>query len=159
MKFKDIYLRITGISVPIGGIQWTPPVDQCRLAQQVLDRVADRRVLYVPLYRENEQACRSSALDLRQDMGVIVDASPPKSHVYNIAKAIQRASRTFMSKTDPLNFSSNDPATAIATRAIFEGHLIRFRERVGTEIANAAVAYGLDIEDELAAIIRFTKPD
>ena len=158
IEFKEILRRITGFSVPIFGIQWDPPPDQRRIARQVLDRMTDRRVLYAPYYRENERACQSSALDLRQDLGAIIDSAPEGTPVYKCAKDIQKACRIFMSGTDQLDFTARDPATAVATRSIFEQSLTHFRKSVGDAMKNLVAAYGLDVEDELAAILPFTKP-
>lgn len=134
-------------------------MDQTRLAQRVLDRLTDRRVLYAPHHRENEQACLSSALDLRQDMGSIIDEAPPRSPVYSAAKEVQKASRRFMSDVEELNFDAQDIATAVATRSIFERHLDRFRGSVGHATMNLVAAYGLDVDDELATLIPFSKPE
>jgi hypothetical protein len=158
IKFSDILRRITGISVPIFGIQWNPPTDQKRIAKQVLDRLNDRRVLYAPFYRENEAACLNSALDLRQDLSAIIDAAPAGSPVYKCAKNMQKACRVFMTETEQLDFNARDHATAVATRAIFEQGLTNFRSSVGEATKNLVAAYGLDVEDDLAAIIPFSKP-
>jgi hypothetical protein len=158
IRFSDILRRITGISFPIGGIQWNPPTDQRRLAKQVLDELNNRRVLYAPFYQENEQACINSALDLRENLKSIIDAAPDRSPVYKCAKEIQKACRTFMSKTEQLDFSVRDRATSVATRAMFEQSLTKFRRSVGETTKNLIAAYELDVEDELAAIIPFSKP-
>ena len=158
IRFSDILRRITGISVPIFGIQWAPPPDQRRIAEQVLDRLNNRRVLYAPYYQENEGACISSALDLREELSEIIDSAPAGSPVYKCAKNIQKACRVFMSKSEQLDFTVRNHATAVATRAIFEQSLTKFRGTVGEATKNLVAAYGLDVEDEVAAIIPFSKP-
>ena len=48
LKGKAIANRLTGISTPIGGISWTPPVNEKDKAKQLLVFLEDRRVIYHP---------------------------------------------------------------------------------------------------------------
>ena len=48
LKGKQLAKRLTGISTPIGGISWTPPIDEREVAKQLLVHLEDRRALYMP---------------------------------------------------------------------------------------------------------------
>jgi hypothetical protein len=47
LKGKQIAKRLTGISTPIGGISWTPPVDERDVAKKLLVFLEDRRALFM----------------------------------------------------------------------------------------------------------------
>ena len=47
MKFREIAARMTGLSIPIGGVSWQPPSDVTK-ARSIINFLEDRRVLYSP---------------------------------------------------------------------------------------------------------------
>jgi hypothetical protein len=66
MKSREIVSRITGLSVPVFGVQWNPPEAECVAARRVLAFLEDRRVLYVPSEMELPQHCVESVLRIRE---------------------------------------------------------------------------------------------
>ena len=50
MKFQEILSRITGLSVPVFGVSWTPPAAEVTIARRVVTFLEDRRVLYNPTW-------------------------------------------------------------------------------------------------------------
>ncbi len=49
MRFKDILLRITGISTPMFGVSWNPPQSERETVRRFISYVEDRRTLFYPL--------------------------------------------------------------------------------------------------------------
>ncbi|WP_291317406.1 hypothetical protein [Desulfuromonas sp.] len=45
ISFQKILQRITGISTPLGGISWSPPVNEIAVAERVVTMCEDRRVI------------------------------------------------------------------------------------------------------------------
>jgi hypothetical protein len=66
MKFREVIARITGISVPAFGLQWTPPEADRAIAKRVLTFLEDRRVLYVPSEMEVPYHGVQSVLHIRE---------------------------------------------------------------------------------------------
>jgi len=64
MKFNEILARLTGISVPIFGVSWTPPQAEVTVARRVLSFLEDRRVLYALRELEVPEACIGSVLEI-----------------------------------------------------------------------------------------------
>src|SRR5687768_8950801 len=46
MTFNDLTSRLTGMSIPIFGMSWTPPASERDAAKRVVTFLEDRRVLY-----------------------------------------------------------------------------------------------------------------
>ena len=66
LKGKELAKRLTGISTPIGGLSWTPPVDERDVAKQLLVFLEDRRALYMPYNLEVSPYVVDSVLEIRQ---------------------------------------------------------------------------------------------
>lgn len=66
MKFREIINRITGISVPVFGVQWNPPETEISKARRIITFLEDRRVLYAPENLENIDHCIESILRIRE---------------------------------------------------------------------------------------------
>jgi hypothetical protein len=54
MKFERILKNITGISTPIFGIQWNPPVVEINIAKDIILFLEDKRILFNPIDMEDE---------------------------------------------------------------------------------------------------------
>lgn len=66
MHFREVVSRVTGLSVPVFGVQWNPPEAECVAARRVLAYLEDRRVLYVPSETEVPHHCVESVLRIRE---------------------------------------------------------------------------------------------
>ena len=66
LKGKQLAKRLTGISTPIGGISWTPPIDERNVAKQLLVFLEDRHALYMPYDMEVGPYVMHSIIEIRQ---------------------------------------------------------------------------------------------
>jgi hypothetical protein len=154
MKFSEIASRITGISVPIFGVQWNPPESELAVARRTIAFLEDRRVLYTPSELEMPYHCVESILHIREfltdELGKLDSASQISIHL----RAMRAACRKFLAAVQVsdrriIEFASHQGHYA---SWIFFSALGELRGVFGIHIANLAASHGLDVEDELATI-------
>jgi hypothetical protein len=155
MKFKDIIKRITGISTPIFGVSWNPEKTERDIARQVITFLEDRRVLYNPCEMECPNHCVQSVLQIREFLTSKIAETPEKTELSNSLRAMRAACRKFLNTT-------GDPRGDIIRYGFHDGHwaswkfisaLGELRGVFGVHVSKIAVAYGFDVENDLAAII------
>lgn len=155
MKFKDVIKRITGISTPIFGVSWNPEKTERDAARQVISYLEDRRVLYTPSEMECPDHCVQSVLQIRQFLTTKIGETPENTELSNSLRAMRAACRKFLNETD-------DPHGDIVRFGFQMGHfaswkflsaLGELRGVFGIHTAKIAVAYGIDVEKELATIM------
>jgi len=76
----------------------------------------------------------------------------PNTKIGKNLTALRKASRHFC---DAVGAPGFDAAPRPAQKSILSNELAKFRRAAGLEIGLIAIAYGLDVEDELASIIPF----
>jgi hypothetical protein len=152
MHPKEILARITGISIPMFGIQWQPQPAEIATARDLLRYLEDRRVLYRPFEMENSQHCVSSVLDMRQALTQSLKDLSPQSQLYKRIQKIRRACRDF---SDIVGAKKFDDAPLPVQNSILFRELERLRKTAGLAIAEVAIGFNLDVEDDLAAAIPF----
>jgi hypothetical protein len=155
MKFRETLSRITGLSVPVFGISWTPAVADVTVARRVVAFLEDRRVLFNPFSMEDPRHCIDSVIEIRKfltnEIGAIPDADNPLAA--NL-RAMRAACRKFV------DLIGERPEHR--THGMEHGHwaswgfgvaLGELRGVIGIHLASVAARYGLDIEDDLAEIL------
>ena len=155
MKFQEAASRITGISVPIFGIQWNPPEAQRSVARRVIAFLEDRRVLYSPSEMESPDHCVQSVLRIREFLTGELGKLEAGEELTNTLRALRAACRKFLDTVDA------DDRRAVRFGAsqghfaswIFNGAVGELRGVFGVHVATLAASYGLDVEDDLASII------
>lgn len=156
MKFKEIINRISGISVPIFGVQWNPPELEISKAKRLIEFLEDRRVLYTPDSMEVAEHCVKSVLEIRRFLTSELSDIDSDAELAKNLRAMRAACRKF------LNDVSYEDDRRIITFARDRGHYASWkfygslgimRGVFGVHIALIAVSYGLNVEDELASIL------
>jgi hypothetical protein len=154
MKFKEIAKRITGISTPFFGVSWNPDNTERDHAKEVIAFLEDRRVLFVPSEVEIPMHCVESILRIRECLTRKIGKLDQDSELSKSLRAMRAACRKFLDITG----ENNDLILFGAHR----GHYASWefisavgglREVFGLHIARIAVAYGIDIEEDLASIL------
>lgn len=155
MKFKEILNRLTGISIPIFGVQWSPSELEITKARRIISFLEDRRVLYNPGSLEVADHCVHSVLEIRKFLTSQIGEIDEKSQLAENLRAMRAACRKF------LNTVQNDEKEII-TFGLQPGHYASWiflpaigelRGVFGVHLAIIAAHYGLDVEGELASIL------
>lgn len=155
MKFREIVSRITGLSVPIFGVQWNPPEADCVMARRTLVFLEDRRVLFVPSEMEVPHHCVESILRIREQLTAELGQLASDTELARSLRAMRAACRKFLATVEA------DDRRAIRFGAdqghfaswIFNGAVGELRGVFGIHIARLAASHGLDIEGDLASIL------
>jgi len=155
MRFDEIKSRITGISCPVFGISWEPPESERDIAQRVIAFLEDRRVLYEPGELEDPRHCVESVLRIREYLTSELQHLGSESKLTEHLRAMRAACRKFLANVQC-------PEQRIIPNANYHGHyaswvfysaLGEMRATFGLHTAVVAAQYGLDVEDDLAAIL------
>jgi len=152
MHFNEILARITGVSVPIFGIQWQPSTPQIKVARDLMRELEDKRVLYRSEDLEGAHHCVYSVMDMRQKLTMSMQQVDTDDPLYKQLQKIRRASRSFC---DVIGSPKFDTLPAPVQTSLLNRELAKFRQVVDSAVGAISIAYGLDIEDELASIIPF----
>jgi len=155
MKFREIISRLTGLSVPVFGVQWNPPEAECVAARRVLAFLEDRRVLYVPSEMEVPHHCVESVLRIRAFLTGELGKLDREQKLAQILRAMRAACRKFLStvQADDHRIIQFGAEQGHFASWIFNGAVGELRGVFGVHIASLAASYGLDVEDELASIL------
>ena len=96
LKGKAIASRLTGISCPIAGINWEPPVDEQEKARKLIVFLSDRRVLYNPFHMEIGDYVIDSVLRIRERLIHDLEEIRSDSVLRESLLAMSAACRKFM---------------------------------------------------------------
>jgi hypothetical protein len=92
----DTARRITGISIPFGGIQWADPgPSDAEVVRQFVLFLEDRRVLYNAMHLEVVSQVEHSIHEIREECTKVLQALPPKVFAVTPIRTIRAASRRF----------------------------------------------------------------
>ena len=154
MRFKEILLRITGLSSPVFGVSWNPPESQIAIARRVVTFLEDRRVLFSPSEMEIPHHCVQSVIEIRHYLTGELQSLDADVELGNSLRAMRAACRKFMdkvgSRSEYIEFGAHQGHYA---SWVFLGALGELRGAFGIHLARLAVAHGLDVEGELASIL------
>lgn len=150
MKFKEIASRITGFSVPVFGVSWSPQEPEIAVARRVVTFLEDRRVLYNPYDLEVADQCVHSIVEIRGFLTNEIGRLAAGSNLAEHLRGIRAACRKFLNELGaggprivrPHRWGPYEPG--------FFMELGELRATIGFHIAAIAVMHGLDIEGELA---------
>jgi len=150
LKGKQLAKRLTGISTPIGGISWTPPVDERDVAKQLLVYLEDRRALYMPYDMEVGPYVMGSIIEIRQRLTKDLEQVSRSSVLGESLSAMRASCRKFLTDTqdDPKRSRYHWRMEGLIWQALGE-----LRAICGLHIARIACAYNLTIEEQLMPIL------
>lgn len=144
--------RMTGGSVPLGGVQWEYKDDDQEIARRVLNLLGDRRMLWRDFSLEIEEQCVQSATLARQELGKHLDNPEISSELARRVQLIQRLFRDFMDEVGPTGGDWDRHYRPMGTDPLSVA-LGRLRGLVGVQIGELAAEYDLDVSEDLATIV------
>lgn len=155
MNFTDIRERLTGISCPFFGISWNPTEIDRTKANRIIRFLEDRRILYNLYEQECPDHCVRSIIEIRHYLTDKIQEISPDTQLYGFVSAMRKASRKFLNQ-----FSDKDKDVRLYINNYdcisswkFNSALGELRGTFGIMIAQIAVAYGINVEEELASIL------
>ena len=167
VRAKEILRRINGFSIPIFGVQWTPPTSDRETVLKFLVYLEDRRALFNPFSAEVEDHVISSIHGIRGEctstVGNLSENAPGAVHIRVIASACRRFLDEPYPKFDDIMDHRRDPSFEQNERygglrrgthpAAFFTALGELRAFVGTQVAILAAIYKLEIHGDLVRIL------
>lgn len=146
IAFKEIAKRITGVSIPVFGIQWNPPESEREVVRETFIFLEDRRALYNDYAHELDHEVAESVLAIRNELTAALKRLPETTEAVASFKAMRAACREYLDTTRGDGRRWNGPFS-------FMTQLGRFRAIIGMHVAYLAVKYGIDIDGELARVV------
>ena len=147
LKGKAIASRLTGISTPIGGISWTPPVDEKDKAKRLLVFLEDRRALYHPYDMEVGDYVVESILQIRERLTDDLGEISKSSILGESLTAMRSACRKFLDDIQKPRGRRHWIGPEILNS------LGELRALFGIHVARLACAYDLEVGNELISIL------
>lgn len=122
------------------------------VARNLIRELEDKRVLYRPEEVEGHQYCVTSVDRMRNLLTDAMQKTRPNTPLGKASARLRRASRHFC---DIIGSPRFDELSHPIKKSVLGRELVKLREAAGLAIAEVSIAYGLDVEDELASIIPF----
>lgn len=152
--------RITGISLPFGGLQWADPgPSDAEIIRSFLLFLEDRRVLYNPMYLEVTHQVEHSIHEIRQECTKTLQALTPNAFGTLPIRTIREASRRFHDdQNESFRFFDDRWSGRDGSPAFFMA-LGAYRATVGQQVALLAAHYDIDVEGDLASVLPVLEND
>ena len=146
--------RITGISTPVGGVQWTDPgPSEAEVVRRFLIFLEDRRVLFNPFQLEIESQVEHSIHQIRKECTKALQSLPSAAPACDAIRSIRGACRVFHDEQHEEFPHFDGDFHAGRGRPGFFVALGAFRATVGYQVAILAGRHNIDLEGDLASIL------
>lgn len=154
MNFKDCLHRLTGISCPFFGVSWTPPESQRKIARKIINHLEARRVLYSAYEYETVGPVVNSVAEIKNFLTAELENTNENSELEKYIRAMRNACNKFLNSCrDDDKFRRNAHYRGCLDNWIFTSAIGEMRGVFGVMIGQISLAYGINVEDELAKII------
>ncbi len=148
VRFQDMLQRITGISTPFFGVSWNPSQVDRDVVKHLLAFLEDRRALYYPYEQELPSLVEESVHDIRRELSDALGKVERDSVAGEAFTLMRRACREFLDEVE--GRATAYGLNSFEDEAEYFMALGKLRGLFGIQVARLSVAYGIDIEDELA---------
>lgn len=146
--------RITGVSSPLGGVQWSDPgPPQRELVRRFLVELEDRRVLYNPMQLEVRSQADQSIHGIREACTKTLQHLGERDFAVLPVQAIRQACRRYHDEVGlEFRFFDHHARDPEGSPSFFMA-LGGFRMTVGYQVALLAGHYDIDVEGDLASVL------
>jgi len=153
---------MNGFSTPFGGLSWVPPTADVDVAREVIARVESKRVLFSTYSNEVPEHCVESVLEIRSFLTDLIAKGGAAEKLEQPLRLMRRHCLRFLERVGATESFVDARAR---DRVLFRDqrwhlHDYWFGEALGElrcgmalQIGVIAVAYRLDVEDDLAGIL------
>jgi hypothetical protein len=148
LKGRELATRLTGISTPIGGISWKPPVNERGRARRLLVYLAGQRALHYPYDKEIGSFVVQSVLDTRERITRDLEALSMDSLLRETLRAMRAVCRKFLDENQSPSAGYGWPYEAQLLSTLGE-----LRALFGIHIARIACAYDLEVDACLEGVL------
>jgi hypothetical protein len=148
LKGRELANRLAGISTPIGGINWKPPVVERDKARRLLVYLAGERSLHYPYDKEIGTFVVESILDTHERLARDIEDLSVDSILRQILRGMQAACRKFLDENQSPSAGYGRPYDAQLYCTLGE-----LRALFGIHIARIACAYDLEVDVCLGDIL------
>jgi hypothetical protein len=148
LRGRELATRLTGISTPIGGMSWKPPVDERDKARRLLVYLAGQRALHYPYNKEIGAFVVQSVLDTRERITRDLKALSMDSLLRETLRAMQAICRKFLDENQSPSAGYGWPYEAQLLSTLGE-----LRALFGIHIARIACAYDLEVDACLGGVL------
>jgi len=148
IKYNQIAKSLTGFSTPFFGVSWNPPETDRDIVRKLITFLEDRRALYNPYNIETPMFVDQSLLEIRKELTNTLQKIGDNPEMSPHLRAMRAACRKYMNETG----NQARPRFHFRDFEVFAA-LGELRAVFGMHIAQLAVKYGIDVEDELASIM------
>ena len=149
ITYQNIAKRITGVSIPVFGISWTPPVLDRDIAKKLISYLEDRRALFYPYDMEVSYHVKESIKQIRAYITDLLQQIDNDSALIPNLKLMRAACRKYLDDNPNTNkrhryFGPEDIISLGELRGVF-----------GRNLAEICVKFGINLESELEEILPF----
>ena len=148
IPFSKIIKSMNGISTPYFGVQWNPPKGDREIAGMVISFLEDQRSLRAPYDPEMPDYVDGSIMKMRMHLTDMLASGNAPPEVAGHIRAMRASCAKFLGRPRP-----SDGLLAGLDNAEFFAALGEMRGVFGIHIAQLSIKYGLDMEQDLAAIL------
>lgn len=154
-RWEQIASRITGVSVPIFGVSWDPPISDRTAAERAITDFESRGLLYAHFQWEMPDKCYADADLLRKELTDQMKGLSRDAPVFRQLDAIRDACRVFREKLRQQGVERiNDHAKLQhQQKAEYLQVLGALRDACGRQIMLLCVQYGIDVAPHLAGTL------
>jgi hypothetical protein len=116
----------------------------------------DRRALYQPFHLENGPWVSESILAIRRELTEVLKFCPEEQILVDSLRAMRAACRKYLDTTDPNARRLHSP---YGGDLMFASALGELRGVFGLHLSRLCLAFGIDVEEELAATFPIADQD
>lgn len=162
MRFSEIAARLNGISTPLGGVSWVPPVVDVEVARSVIVFLEPRRVLFSTYSNEVPDQCVASVLEIRDHLTAILQRGGIAMELEGSIRLMRGYCTRFLERVGATEATvpRGDRDRQLFRHSHWAMHdywfgeaLGELRAGIGLQAGTIAARYRLDIEDDLAGMI------